>query len=350
MPKNLKTVSISQIRENPVALRGVNRESEKYLGLVGSMKKKGFLGTITVREKTDKETQELFYELVDGLHRYSAAKDAGLDEINVHVTDLNDDEVLEAQIMQNIHNVETRPVDYSKQLMRILARNPLMTEAELADKLQKSSTWIDKRLGLTRIDSEEIQNLVNTGKINLSNAYTLAKLPSEEQALFVERAMTMPPDEFIPQATNRIKEIKEARRKGLKDTPAEFAPIAHMRKMKDIKEELEQSVVGPQLIKICKIKQPKEAFALAIKWMLHLDDESIRVQEAEFNAREKEKIEKKKAAAAKRAKVKAEKLAKQSEDAKKAEENAVAEMEGKPLPYPDLNKTEEKTSKEKEAA
>ena len=40
--------------------------------------------------------------------------------------------MLEAQILANIHKIETKPMEYSAQLKRILSRNPLMTEAELA--------------------------------------------------------------------------------------------------------------------------------------------------------------------------------------------------------------------------
>jgi len=337
----LQTVMISQIRENPVALRTVNRESEKYLGLVASMQQKGFLGAITARERQDKETEEVFFELVDGLHRYSAAKDAGLEKINIDIVDLNDDEVLEAQILQNIHTIETRPIEYTQQLKRVLARNPFMTEADLATKLGKSATWISSRLGLAKIDNEEIKKLINEGKINLSNAYTLAKLPADEMANFIESAMTDPPDTFIPAVTARIKEVRDARRKGQDASSVKFAPMAHMRKMKDLKLEHENAEIGPELIKILKIKKPLDAFALAIAWMLHLDAESIKIQESEYDARIEKKEEMKKKKAAERAKTKAEKLKKQSEEAAKAEANAQAEADGKPLPYPELVKKEE---------
>ena len=185
----LATIKISEIRENPVALRTVNRQSEDYLGLVASIEQKGFMGAISVRPQKDAESGEEYYELIDGLHRFSAAKDAGISEINVDIIPLSDDLVLEAQILANIHKIETKPAEYTQQLKRILARNPLMTEAELAMKLGKSSSWIQQRLSLTKIENEEIISLVNEGKIGLANAYALAKLPIEEQTQFVDRAI-----------------------------------------------------------------------------------------------------------------------------------------------------------------
>jgi ParB family chromosome partitioning protein len=341
----LKAVQISEIRENPVALRTVNRESEDYLGLVASMQQRGFMGAITVRPQKDPESEEEYYELIDGLHRFAAAKDAGISEINVDVVDLNDDLVLEAQIMANIHKVETRPAEYTQQLKRILARNPLMTEAELASKLGKSPQWIQQRLSLTKIDNEEIVTLINEGKIGLANAYALAKLPVDEQAAFVDRAITQPPDEFVPAVNSRVKEIREANRKGQDATKAEFQPVAHMRKMKDVKLELDNPEIGPALIKETGTKKPVDAFELAIQWILHLDPNSVEVQKAEYEERMKKKEEAKKAATLKRAKAAKEKADAKADYAAKKAANAEAEAEGKELPFPDLDKKPDEKKK-----
>lgn len=321
-------VPVGEIRENPVALRSVNRESEQYLGLVESMRQKGFLGAITVREKVDADTGDSFYELVDGLHRYNAAKDAGLAEINVDVVDLNDDQTLEAQLMANIHKIETRPVEYSQQLRRILTRNPLMTEAELASTLGKSSQWIKERLGLNKIVNEEIQALVDEGKIGLANAYALAKLPAEEQSAWVDRAMTSPPDEFIPAANNRVKEIREAKRKGQDAADATFTPVAFMQKMKEVKSELETAVIGPAICKSNGAKNAEAGFALAIAWTLHLDPDSATEQARKDEERKAERAEAKKKRDAERAAKKADKTQKDAATAAQAADEAQKVLSG----------------------
>jgi ParB family chromosome partitioning protein len=303
----LKVIPLNAIRENQVALRTVNKQSEDFLGLCESIRQKGFMGAISVREKNDPETGENFYELVDGLHRYTAAKEVGLEEINVDVVSLDDDQVLEAQIMANIHKVETKPVEYSRQLKRILMRNQLMTEAELAEKLGKSTSWIKARLGLNKIDNEEVLKLIDSGDIPLANAYPLAKLPPEELPEFIDRAMTLPPDEFNPIVTGRLKEINDAKRKGKKAEEAEFQPVAFMQKMKDIKAEMEAQEIKPIL---CDgLQTPQEGFDMALKWVLHIDPKSVEQQRAEDEERKaarkaarekkkKEREEKKKAEAA----------------------------------------------------
>ena len=159
----------------------VNKECEEYVGLVDSIRQVGVMNPITVREVRDPETGQKYYSLVDGLHRYNAAQDAGLEEIPVHVLTLDEVQVLEAQLMANIHKVETRPVEYSKQLGRILAHNPLMTAAELSVKLGKSPTWVGQRLNLIKLD-EKIQALVDDGTINLTNAIAMSKLPPRSRA------------------------------------------------------------------------------------------------------------------------------------------------------------------------
>ena len=146
----LITIAVVDILENPVALRSVNTESEEFAGLVESMKQRGFFGAITVRPKqvlvtVDGEPEEKGgaptgrkekkWELLDGLQRTTAARKAGLTHINANVRTIKDAEALELQLMANFHRVATRPVEYSQQLKRILAMNPLMTEAELAAKL-----------------------------------------------------------------------------------------------------------------------------------------------------------------------------------------------------------------------
>ena len=64
----------------------VNRESFAYKLIVDSLKKRGFLGAIIVRAVEDG------YIVVDGVHRYAAAKDAGITTIPCIVTE--DDPIL----------------------------------------------------------------------------------------------------------------------------------------------------------------------------------------------------------------------------------------------------------------
>lgn len=283
----LKHVPISQIRENPIALRQVNKDCEEYTGLVDSIKRVGVMLPITVRQVNDPETGQKFFSLIDGLHRYNAAQDAGLEEIPAHVMSMDEVQVLEAQLMANIHKVETRPVEYSKQLDRILSHNPTMTAAELSVKLGKSPTWVGQRLGLVKL-VPSIQKLADDGTINLTNAIAMSKLPGDEQPNFVERAMTMQPAEFTPTVNARVKEIRDAKREGRSAAPSEYVPVPHLRKLGEIKGELENAVVGAALIKAQELRKPSDVWAACIQWVLSVDSATVEISKAKHEARKAE--------------------------------------------------------------
>lgn len=304
----VKTVAIDSIRENTVALRAVNREAETYQGLVASIREKGFIGTISVRPMTDPETGASYYELVDGLHRWNAAKDAGLTEIPVMVlTDMDKMGVMETQVMMNLHKVDTKPVEFTHQLQRMIALNPTLTITELATKLGKSPAWITGRLALLKLD-DNIQKLVDDGKVTLSNAIPLCKLSKEEQAQFIDAAMTMPPAEFAPMVAKRVKEIREARNKGGEAGEVTFSPISAIRKKAEIESAVADVAPVMKVIEKSGASTAAEIVKATIEWVLNLDTDSVANQKAKFEERQA----KKKAEAEKRALERAEKKEKEA--------------------------------------
>ena len=295
MSSELKTVPIEQVRINKVKLRDVDRTSEAYLGIVTSIKLNGWGGAITARLLEDPDTKESYYEVIDGLHRLTAARDAGIKEIGICVQDLTDEEVLVAQVLANVHKVETKIADYARQLKRIMGLNPLMTEAELAQKVGKSPLWIRKVLDLNDIEDEQIRQLINSGKIKLMNAYALAKLPKDEQAAWVDKAMTMSPKEFCPLADGRAKDVKDAGRKGKKATDAKFEPRSHARKLKEIQAASADRNFVQKIVAANNVTDPVEAFLLALNWTQHLDPAS-RGEQVDKHERQQAKKEAEKAA------------------------------------------------------
>jgi hypothetical protein len=95
-----------------------------------------------------------------------------------------------ASRLTNIHKIETTPIQYPKQLRRVMAGNPTMTVPTLAAKLDRSVSWAGDRLGLLK-PTKQLGELVAAGKINMMSAYALAKRPPEEQRQFVDRALTL---------------------------------------------------------------------------------------------------------------------------------------------------------------
>lgn len=290
----LLELPLSEIVENKVALRDVNKETDKYKGMVDSIKVHGVINPIAVKGPLTNDNGGKYYALIDGLHRFTAAKDAGLQTIPCHVKDLDELQTLETQIVANIHKVETSPHQYSKQLQKILLLNPTMTASELASKLGMTSQWLNLRLGLVKLE-DEIGKLVDEGKITLTNAYNLAKLPPEEQKDYLERAMTMNPQEFVPTISSRTKELRDALRQGR--TPSrsnEFIPVPHLRNLAEIKGEYENPRIANELLAMTGSKTPLDGFKAAISWILNMDPKSIQERERKHTLLQQKKEEDKK--------------------------------------------------------
>lgn len=317
----LMHIPLSQIREPDQGLRKVNRETEEYQGLVESIRLKGVMNPINVRELVDPSSQETVYGLVDGLQRLTASKDAGLETIPAQVISIEDGELMEAQILANIHKIETKPVEYSRGLLKVLENNPLMTRTELAYRLAKTPAWIGERLGLLKL-TEDVGKLVDDDEIGLSNAYALAKLPPEEQVQFVDRAISMPPGQFYGVVNARVKELRDAKRQGRDAKPEEFNPVAILRSRADLLNEMEHPTVGPMMCTKYNISGADNGFNLGVRWALNLDPDSVEVQRAKDEERREElsrrkeanKLERKK----KRAKEAADKAAKLQKEAEEA--------------------------------
>lgn len=302
----LKEVELAQIRENPVALRSVDRESEVFIGLRDSIRAAGFFNPISVRERVEdvEGVKVTFFEIIDGLQRYTCATELSLKKIPVIVKDLDECSVLEGQLMANIHRIETKPVEYTKQLQRIFASNPAMTVSDMAAKLAKSPAWVSQRLGLLKLD-ESVQKLVNDGKIKVSNAYALSKLPREEQVNFVDQAMTAGADEFVPTISARAKEIKDANREGRKAKDISFVATPKLQKISYLVEVMNTGDVATQLCKSQKAKTPVDGFKLGVAHALNLDPVTVEGRKAAAEAKKRGVEDAKKRRIAERAKKKA---------------------------------------------
>jgi len=290
--RTVGNINIGQIRQNAVALRDVDKEKIEYQEMLDSVRKRGILMPILVREyKNPENANEILYGLIDGLQRYNCALDAGLKTVPAQIVTMDQAEIEETQIIANCQRIETRPIEYARQIERLFERNPTLSVQELSGRLSKSEGWVYKVLGMNRNLHDDIKPLVDDRKITGSNAYELSKLPKDEQADWIERSMTMDPGEFTAAVANRVKAIREARRKGRAEAPAVFEPVAHQRKWTEIKEEYEKNGFGPALVQRAGVKTPEEGFKLAIAWICHMDPDSQNQQRADNDARVKRRSE-----------------------------------------------------------
>ncbi len=268
------TLPLAMIVRNPDAIRQVNRKDEKFVGLVDSIRARGVLQAVLVRPAPDGSGK---YLLIDGDHRFTAAEEAGLENIPVKVVDGTDEDAYEMQYITNFHRIDTKPAEYGRHLTRILGRNPRLTASDLAAKLGQSTSTIMQRLKLSNL-TEDIAALVDGNVINLSNAVALAGLPQEEQANFLDGARTMNSNEFKPLVEARVKEIRKAKREGREAAPvsAEFAPQPHLRKLGEITAAFENTAIISSIPGVTDVASAKAA----IDWVLKMDPEAVAAAKA----------------------------------------------------------------------
>jgi len=183
---DLRTVPIEDIVVGEIALRGVDRNSEEYMRFRDSVAMSNgpwlpiLLQDLGRRGHDGRDK----YGLIDGLQRYSSCMDLGFHTIPARVIPKDAADVAKAQIIANRSRIETTPVEFTKQLVRILRADPTLTKEELANDLCVDKQWLEDRLSLAKLH-EELQPLVDTGKIPLAHAFALVKLqPQEEQLDF----------------------------------------------------------------------------------------------------------------------------------------------------------------------
>lgn len=286
----LKHIPVKLIRENPAALREVDTTTTKWAEFQSNIRAIGVLKPVLVHECKDKETGEAYYGLSDGLHRVTAAKAAGLETIPANIIPMEEAQVLQTQLMLNLHTITTKPVEYSRAIVRMLGLNPTMTMNELCTMLNVSPQWLGQRLSLLKL-KEDYQKLVEEGKLNLTNAYALAKLDVNEQPNFIDRAMTEAPDVFVQVVNERVKAVRDAKRKGHDAGSEQFVATAHAKKVAELKQELESGAMA-KFFKSKSLIANEDDFKLAIAWTLHLDPIAVGAAKAQWDAKQKEKQDK----------------------------------------------------------
>lgn len=279
--ERMAVLNLSDIHTNEEALRGVNKTDIDYMELAADVAVVGVLQPISVREMIDTDTNQRYFQLIDGLQRFTAAGDAGLETIKAVIRTASDEEVFKQQIKLNVFRVDTKPVEYTHALRRILRMDPSMTMCRLAADIGKTESWLKQRLELTKL-STEIAQLVDGGQINLNNAYALSKLPPDNQMELAEQAMSKTYVEFGPLAEQRRKELSKARREGKADEPVVFEPRQTLRKAGDIKEEINSSKSAPAVLTESGASTVQDGWNAALKWALGLDPVTVAAQRAKW--------------------------------------------------------------------
>ncbi len=151
-------------------------------GLVKSIEMHGFIGTLFVREITDRlgpDANERLYEVWAGNRRLKAAKEAGLKVLPCDVYDLTEVQALELNMTEQINRDGYTPLQEGDACRRLMELSGY-TEHQVAEKFGKSASWVTKRVQLCGI-APELRKAVAKGGLAVTLANALASLPTHQQ-------------------------------------------------------------------------------------------------------------------------------------------------------------------------
>ena len=167
-------------------------DMEELKELAQSIKENGLIQPIVVRKKwpgkipEEKEQPLFLYELVTGERRLRAVKLLKTDTIRAIIQDFGTTgEVLQVQIIENLQRKDLHPMEEAWGYNQLVEVNKL-TRKQIAEKVGKSLSYIDKRTQLMKL-FPEAQKLFRENKFSVSHAIEIARLDAELQKKLVER-------------------------------------------------------------------------------------------------------------------------------------------------------------------
>lgn len=163
-PSSTQVQSLRRKRFNPDAITE----------LAASFLKIGQLQPILVRPQAPMMIEGRKYEIVLGERRFLAAQQAGFKHIQATIAELNDAEVLEAQLIENLQREDLHPLEEAEGYRELMAAASLKKE-DLGERIGKSRSWVYSRLALLKL-LPEVRAALEAGSIDISRALVLANI------------------------------------------------------------------------------------------------------------------------------------------------------------------------------
>lgn len=176
---SLEQIPITAIRPSMTQIQQLRRSHfnpDKLAELADSIRAQGLLQPILVRPVVPQGITK--YELVAGERRWLAADRAGFAHIDCHVRDLSDEQVLEAQLVENLQREDIHPLEEAEGYRELIQLKSLKAD-DLAALIGKSKAYVYARLKLLDL-CQEARAAVDAGLIDASKALLVARLPGEK--------------------------------------------------------------------------------------------------------------------------------------------------------------------------
>ena len=207
---NINKISISDLVSNKFQPRKIFDE-DSLQDLTNSIKERGVIQPIIVRKSSGDNSK---YEIIAGERRWLAAQKAGLHEVPVVITDVDDLKSLEFAIVENVQRSDLNAIEEALGYQRLIEEFSY-TQEKVAQFIGKSRSHIANFLRLLSLP-ETVLKLVEKKKLSPGHAKILVGLDNAE---FVAKKI-VDKNLSVRQAENFVKifKIKKASNKSFKDT------------------------------------------------------------------------------------------------------------------------------------
>src|SRR5579862_8666659 len=165
-------VAVERIDHNPYQPRKTF-DSDELSALSESIRTHGVLQPLVVRSVGDR------YQLIAGERRLRAAQAAGVGEVPVHVVDFNDQQVLEAALVENIQRADLNPIEKAQGFHEYLKRFG-MSHEQLAGRLGLDRSTITNLVRLLDL-CPEVQDAVRVGQISAGHGRALLAVSERDR-------------------------------------------------------------------------------------------------------------------------------------------------------------------------
>ena len=152
-----------------------------------SISEKGVLQPLLVRPDPNQPGR---YEIIAGERRWRASQRANVHEVPVHVTALNDAEVLEVALIENLQRQDLTAVEEARGYKRLL-EDFGHTQERVAEVVGKSRAHVANTLRLLSLPPA-VQDLLDNGQISAGQARPLIGLANAEAVakMIVKRGLS----------------------------------------------------------------------------------------------------------------------------------------------------------------
>jgi ParB family chromosome partitioning protein len=157
-------VPVASIQHNPYQPRKTF-DTDELASLSASVRTHGILQPLVVRQVGEQ------FQLIAGERRLRAAQEAGLATVPVRVVDFNDQQVVEAALVENIQRSDLNPIEKAQGFKDHLDRFGLNHE-QLAKRLGLARSTISNLVNLLDL-APEVQEAVRTNQISEGHAKLL---------------------------------------------------------------------------------------------------------------------------------------------------------------------------------